>query len=80
MGYQRAVMRGDVPIDGLKRGIIGHNPLPGFILHLHAHHFVDLYRHSALREVIVELANGAGAEPRLFESIWIERGGKGGAA
>src|SRR6185437_2215035 len=50
------------------------------ILHLHAHHFVDLYRHSALREVIVELANGAGAEPRLFESIWIECGGKGGAA
>ena len=73
-------MRGDVAIDGLKRRVVGHHPLPGMILHLHAHHLINLHRHRTLREVLVQLANRAGAEPRLFKLIRAERGAEGDAA
>jgi hypothetical protein len=77
---QGAVVRCDIAIDGLKRRIVGHNPLSGLTLHLHAHYFVNLHRYSASGEVTIELANRACAESRPFESIWIERSRKRGAA
>ena len=66
---QRAIVRCNIAIDGLKGRIIGHNPLSCMALHLHAHDLINLHRHRALGEVPVELANHSGAEPGFFEPI-----------
>jgi hypothetical protein len=70
---QGLVLRGDILIDGLKDGVVGHYEFPLAVLDLHADVFPDFHRNRAIGEVLVQLLDGLGTVVRFLEFVRVER-------
>src|SRR5438552_18526759 len=57
VGHQSFAVAGNVFVDRLEPGIIGHDVLAATVLDLHSYVLPDLNRHGSLREIEIDLVD-----------------------